>query len=78
MRNLQTLAESTQRLTGTLKATEPAVPWGAIVGFRNILTHNYLGIDLDAIWSVIETDLPQLKSAIERMSRTLASTEDRS
>ena len=42
------------------------------------MTHNYLGIDLDAIWSVIETDLPQLKAAIERMSRTLASTEDRS
>ena len=78
VRNLQTLAESTQRLSGSLKATEPAVPWRAIVGFRNILTHNYLGIDLDAVWSVVETDLPQLKSAIERMSQALASTEDRS
>lgn len=62
VRNLQILAESTQRLSEGLKTTEPAVPWGAIVGFRNILTHNYLGIDLNAVWSVVETDLPQLKS----------------
>ena len=78
VRNLQILAESTQRLSEGLKTTEPAVPWGAIVGFRNILTHNYLGIDLNAVWSVVETDLPQLKSVIERMSQALASTEDRS
>ncbi len=78
VRNLQILAESTQRLSKSLKATEPAVPWSAIVGFRNILTHNYLGIDLDAVWSVVETDLPQLRSVIERMSQALAATEDRS
>ena len=78
MRNLQTLAESTQRLSRSLKATEPAVPWSAISGFRNILVHNYLGIDLAAVWSVVEKDLPELELAIERMSQVLASTGDRS
>ena len=76
MRNLQTLAESTQRLSGPLKATEPAVPWNAISGFRNVLAHNYLGIDLAVVWSVVEKDLPELGSAIERMSRVIASTGD--
>ena len=76
VRNLQTLAESTQRLSGPLKATEPAVPWSAISGFRNILAHNYLGIDLAVVWSVVEKDLPELDSAIERMSRVIASTGD--
>ena len=78
VRNLQTLAESTQRLSGSLKATEPAVPWNAISGFRNVLAHNYLGVDLAAVWSVVEKDLPELEPAIERMARTLASTGDRS
>ena len=78
MRNLQILAESTQRLSGSLKATEPAVPWSAIAGFRNVLAHNYLGVDLAAVWSVVETDLPELESAVERMSRAIVSTEDRS
>ena len=77
IRNLQTLAESTQRLSESLKATEPAVPWNAISGFRNVLAHNYLGIDLAAVWSVVEKNLPDLESAIERMLRRVSSTGDR-
>lgn len=42
LRNLQILAESTQRLSQDLKAAHPSVDWRAIAGFRNILVHNYL------------------------------------
>ena len=75
VRNLQTLAESTQRLSRTLKDTEQSVPWRAIAGFRNVLVHGYLGIDLEAVWSVVEKDLPELSSAIERMARSVSSPE---
>ena len=68
VRNLQTLAESTQRLSEALKNTEQGVPWRAIAGFRNVLTHGYLDVDLEVVWSVVEQDLPELASAIERMS----------
>ena len=57
-RNLQVLAESTQELSDAVKASEPGVPWRAIAGFRNVLTHGYLALDQDVIWSVIELDLP--------------------
>ncbi len=40
VRNLQTLAESSQRLSETTRASEPSVPWRAIAGFRNILVHD--------------------------------------
>ena len=75
VRNLQTLAESTQRLSETLKDTEPDMPWRAIAGFRNVLAHSYLEIDLEVVWSVIETDLPELAAAIKRMMRTLGASE---
>ena len=75
VRNLQTLAESTQRLSEALKDTEPGVPWRAIAGFRNVLTHSYLEIDLEVVWSVIETDLPELAAAIKRMMRTFGASE---
>lgn len=78
VRNLQTLAESTQRLSGAVKATEPAVPWRAIAGFRNVLAHNYLGIEPAVVWSVVEKDLPHLDAAIGRMLRTIGGPEDRS
>ena len=75
VRNLQTLTESTQRLSKTLKDTEPDMPWRAIAGFRNVLAHSYLEIDLEVVWSVIETDLPELAAAIKRMMRTLGASE---
>lgn len=68
VRNLQTIAESTQRLSETLRATEPEIPWRAIAGFRNVLVHDYFGIDLEAVWSVVEKDLPSLAAAVERMA----------
>ncbi len=68
VRNLQTLTESSQRLSEEIRATEPAVPWRELAGFRNVLVHGYLGIDLAAVWLVIEQDLPPLAAALERMA----------
>ena len=67
IRNLQTLAESSQRLSEPAKAAAPDVPWRAISGFRNILVHDYLGVDLDMVWLVVSTDLPALKMALSQV-----------
>ncbi len=64
VRNLQVMAESSQRLADEFKKTYPDIPWRGISGFRNILVHDYLGVDLDMIWSVVEQDLPKLKQAL--------------
>ena len=69
VRNLQTLAESSQRLTDAIKASEPDVPWRAISGFRNILVHDYLAIDVDAVWLVVDQELPRLRVALQRMEK---------
>ena len=47
LRNLQILSESTQRLSEVLKATYPEINWPRIAAFRNVLVHNYLGIDME-------------------------------
>lgn len=67
VRNLQTIAESTQRLSDALKATEPEIPWRAIARFRNVMVHDYFEIDLEAVWSVVERALPGLVGAVARM-----------
>ena len=67
IRNLQTLAESSQRLSDDIKATEPQVPWRELAGFRNVIVHGYLGIDLAAVWLVVDQDLPPLAAALARM-----------
>lgn len=68
---LQTLSESTQNLTDTLKATQPQIDWKTIRAFRNVVVHSYLQIKLDLIWQVIEDDLTPLKLAVQVMLSSL-------
>jgi uncharacterized protein with HEPN domain len=67
LRNLQTMAESTQRLSDKAKESQPQIDWYKIAGFRNILVHDYLGIDTETIWNIIKKDLPALKEAVTTM-----------
>jgi len=73
IRNLQTLAESSQRLSTEIKGTEPQIPWRELSGFRNVIVHGYLGVDLGAVWLVVEQDLPALSTAVNRMVKRLGS-----
>jgi uncharacterized protein with HEPN domain len=65
LRNLQTLAESTQRISDHLKSLHPEVDWRAIAGFRNVLVHDYLGINLERVWEIVSVHLPALESQME-------------
>jgi len=67
LRNLHTLTESTQRISNEAKAKYPNINWKGISAFRNVLVHDYLGIDLDRVWQVVSEDIPELKKQITQM-----------
>lgn len=68
MHRLQTLAESSQRLSSTVKEKLPEVPWKKIAGFRNVLVHQYLGdLDDEVLWHVITHELPLLQKALVKV-----------
>ena len=73
IRNLQTLAESSRRLSDGVKAPHPSVDWKGLAGFRNVLVHDYLGVDLEYVYRAVEHDVPRLKEACETALRDLAS-----
>lgn len=75
LRNLQTMAESTQRLSPAVKAQRPDVDWVALAGLRNVLVHAYLGVDLDQIQRAMERDMPGLKTACETLLEALEQGE---
>ena len=65
LRNLQTIAESTQKLPLDLKNHYAQIPWREIAGFRNILVQDYLNwINAEIIWWIVSNELPLLKSII--------------
>ena len=68
IRNLQVMSESSQRLSEEIKDNFPDIPWNEISGFRNILVHDYLGVDLDVIWSVVEQELPKLQEVLIKIN----------
>jgi len=65
--HLQIIGEAAARVTPEFREQYPAIPWTQIVGMRNILVHNYFGVDTEIVWSVVEKDIPQLKEHIERI-----------
>ena len=75
LRNLQTLAESTQRISDRLKALHPEVDWRAIAGFRNVLVHDYLGINLVRVWEIVSVHLPVLGAQMDAIRHEADSLE---
>ena len=73
---LQTLAESTQRLSPDLKAAHPELPWTDIAGLRNRLVHGYLGVNLDIVWDIVERELPAL-ARMAQVELTLRRSRER-
>ena len=63
-RALQVMAESTQRLSPELRRAHPDVPWPAIAGFRNVLVHDYFGVDPLRVEEVVRCDLPPFEGAV--------------
>jgi uncharacterized protein with HEPN domain len=71
---LENIGEMAKTLPPALRTSESGIPWRDIAGLRDIIAHQYLDIDLEAVWSVVRKDLPPLKEAIERIIRLRAAT----
>jgi uncharacterized protein with HEPN domain len=65
LRKLQIMVQSSLRLSDAFREAHPQVEWDKMRGFRNFVVHEYLDIDLDAVWYIVENDLPPLAQAIE-------------
>ncbi len=65
LRNLHTLTESIQHISNNLKKQYPEIDWRAISAFRNVVVHDYLGIDIERVWDIINRDLSDLESKIK-------------
>ncbi len=50
IRQLEIIGEATKRLSPDIRARYPHIPWRRIAGLRDVLVHNYMGVDIDAVW----------------------------
>lgn len=67
IRNLEVIGEAVRRLPPPLIAAHPGIQWRKIAALRNILAHEYFGVDLEIVWDVVQNKLPSLKEEVNQM-----------
>ena len=70
--HLEIIGEATRALSSEVKQNYPKTPWTQIAGMRNILVHQYFGVDSSAVWNAVDRDLPTLKGQVEAMLAALS------
>ena len=65
MMNFVVIGEMVAKLSDEFKNSYSGVEWQKIKGFRNIVAHNYFGIDAEEVWQIIKNKIPILKSDIK-------------
>jgi uncharacterized protein with HEPN domain len=69
IRNLEVIGEAAKRISTAARASIPSLDWKAICGMRDVLIHDYIGVDLDEVWNVASTRIPELMSTFEDFLR---------
>jgi uncharacterized protein with HEPN domain len=65
--HIQVIGEAARGLSPELRATHPEVPWSDVVAMRNLLVHEYFGIDLREVWDTAVNDIPPLRAQIQKI-----------
>lgn len=61
IKKFEVIGEASNRLSLEFKSAHPSIPWQDIIGMRNILIHDYMGVDLESVWQTIHQDLVMLR-----------------
>ena len=64
LRNFEVIGEAAKRLVDSYRAAHPEIPWRALAGLRDVLIHQYEGVDQEKVWAIVENELPGLRQAI--------------
>jgi uncharacterized protein with HEPN domain len=72
LHRLTLLGEAFRTLSPELRAAHPEIPWAQITAFRNVVVHEYFGIDLDLVWTIIAEQVPGLASSLEAILNSLS------
>ena len=71
MMNFIVIGEMVARLSEKFIEENKQIDWYKIRGFRNIVAHNYFGIDAEEVWQIIQTDIPKLQKEINDILQKL-------
>lgn len=71
IRRLEIIGEAVKNLPLSFRNKQPGIPWKKIAGMRDILIHEYFGVDADLVWKISKNDLPKFKKQISELLESL-------
>ena len=75
IRNFEVIGEAAKRIPEQFRVVHAAIPWRLMAGFRDVLIHDYEGVDLERVWRIAKEDLPAVKIAITQILPPLEQLE---
>jgi len=76
IRSLEVLGEATKHIPKPVRQKHPNIPWNKMAGVRDILIHDYMGVDLKTVWKVAQERLQELKPLLENFRNMLKKAEE--
>ena len=67
MRRLEIIGEAVKHLPSEIKDNNQNIPWKNIAGMRDILIHEYAGVQMERVWRTVKEDLPPLKQVVHKL-----------
>ena len=67
IRNVEIIGEGSRHLPSDIRARFAEIPWDEMRGIRNVLIHEYCGVDVEVLWETIKRDLPPLLAHLRRI-----------
>ncbi len=66
IRNVEVIGEAAKRVSVEARSRLASLDWKAICGMRDVLIHDYIGVDLDEVWNVASSRIPELQAVLEQ------------
>ncbi len=65
IRNVEVIGEAAKRVSPEVRGQLASLDWKRICGMRDVLIHDYIGVDLDEVWNVAVTQIPELQAVLK-------------
>jgi len=75
VKSIEILGEAVKKIPDDIRTQYPEIPWKAIAGMRDMLVHEYWGIDTNVVWATVQEGLPPLKAVIIEVAEKLQRTD---
>ena len=72
IRNIEVIGEAAKRVSAEVRAGIPSLDWKAICGMRDVLIHDYIGVDIEEVWNVASARVPELEEALKAFMEVIA------